>query len=399
MATTVPKSRHAWANRLGTRVTVSTVGEVVKAFVPPPLPPKPPLQIEQLYGLLEEAVLGIGRLRGVGSMLPDDDLFLYTYVRKEALLSAQIEGTQSSLSELLRHENAAVPGVPADAGVQEVSNYVAAATHGLQRLAEGLPVSVRLIREMHRLLLREGRGEQAQPGDFRRSQNWIGGTRPGNARFVPPPPHLVPDLMSDLEKFIHAETPPMPYLVKVGLVHTQFETIHPFLDGNGRLGRLLIPLLLCSQGMLEQPMLYLSLYFKARRDEYYALLQRVRTDGDWEAWVRFFLQGVAETSHQAADTATELLSLFATDKRRIERLGRQSSSALRLHQLLQERPLMTATQASNRLGMSRPTVTASIRHLVRLGILEEITGRRRGRIYVYRAYLTALERGTEPLAS
>ena len=392
-----PKAGRTWASRLGTRVTVSTVGEVVKAFVPPPLPPKPPLQIEQLYGPLEKATLGIGRLRGVGTVLPDDDLFLYTYVRKEALLSAQIEGTQSSLSELLRHENAALPGVPADADVQEVSNYVAAVGHGLKRMAEGLPVSMRLIREMHALLLQHGRGQQAQPGEFRRSQNWIGGSRPGNAHFVPPPPHLVPELMSDLEKFVHAETPPLPYLARVGMAHVQFETIHPFLDGNGRLGRLLIPLLLCSKAMLDQPMLYLSLYFKARRDEYYALLQRVRTYGDWEAWLRFFLDGVAETAHQAADTATELLKLFDEDKRRIEALGRPSATALRLHQLLQERPLTTTAQASARLGISRPTIAKAIGHLARLGILDEVTGARRGRIYVYRAYLSVLERGTEPL--
>ena len=391
------KAGCTWASRLGTQVTVSTVGEVVKAFVPPPLPPKSPLQIEQLYGPLEEATLGIGRLRGVGTVLPDDDLFLYTYVRKEALLSAQIEGTQSSLSELLRHENAALPGVPADADVQEVSNYVAAVGHGLRRMAEGLPISMRLIREMHALLLQHGRGQQTQPGEFRRSQNWIGGSRPGNAHFVPPPPHLVPELMSDLEKFVHAEAPPLPYLARVGMAHVQFETIHPFLDGNGRLGRLLIPLLLCSKAMLDQPMLYLSLYFKARRDEYYALLQRVRTHGDWEAWLRFFLDGVAETAHQAADTATELLKLFDEDKRRIETLGRPSATALRLHQLLQERPLTTTAQASARLGISRPTIAKAIGHLARLGILDEITGARRGRIYVYRAYLSVLERGTEPL--
>lgn len=393
------KSERTRASRLGRRVTVSTVGEKVEAFVPPPLPPRPRVRIGQFYGLLEEAMLGIGRLRGIGATLPDEDLFLYAYVRKEALLSAQIEGTQSSLSDLLRHENAALPGVPADTDVQEVSNYVAAAGHGLQRMADGLPVSVRLICEMHALLLQQGRGQQAQSGEFRRSQNWIGGTRPGNAHFVPPPPQLVPELMSDLEKFIHAEAPPLPYLARIGMAHVQFETIHPFLDGNGRLGRLLIPLLLVSKGMLDQPTLYLSLYFKARRDEYYALLQRVRTHGDWEAWLRFFLEGVAETSHQAADTATELLRLFDDDKGRIEALGRPSATALRLHQLLQERPLTTAAQASARLGISRPTAAKSIENLARLGILDEITGARRGRIYAYRAYLSVLERGTEPLAT
>lgn len=383
--------------RLGKTVTISTVGEKVEAFVPPPLPPIPPIRVEGFYRLLEAANQAIGRLQGVSSVLPGTPLFLYMYVRKEALLSSQIEGTQSSLSDLLLHESRDLPGAPVDADVQEVSNYVNAMYHGLNRLDEGLPVSVRLIREVHEVLLRGGRGRAAEPGEFRRSQNWIGGTRPGNARFVPPPHDRVGDLMSDLEKFIHSNTPPMPLLLKIGLVHVQFETIHPFLDGNGRLGRLLITLLLCSHDVLDDPLLYLSLYFKTHRDEYYELLQSVRTGGDWEAWLRFFLEGVVETAGQAAEAATGLLELFDRDRRRIEALGRPAGSALRVHQLAQERPFVTIPAAATRLGISRPTVARSVEHLERLGVLHEGTGRRWRRTYAYREYLRILESGTEPL--
>ena len=272
-------------SRLGTHVRVATVGEAVHAFVPPPLPPKPPVRLHELYALLDRANQALGRLDGISSALPDARLFLYTYVRKEALLSSQIEGTQSSLSELLRYEDDRAAGAPVG-DVEEVSNYVAAMTHGIHRLAD-LPVSTRLIREVHRILLATGRGSYQEPGEFRRSQNWIGGTRPGNARFVPPPQERVVELMSDLELFVNDDASALPFLVKVGLIHVQFETIHPFLDGNGRVGRLLITLLLCSRGVLKTPVLYLSLYFKRHRDEYYALLQTVRTKGDWEAWLPF----------------------------------------------------------------------------------------------------------------
>ena len=320
------------------------------------------------------------------------------YVRKEALLSSQIEGTQSSLSDLLLHESQDAPGAPVDADVQEVSNYVDAMYRGMARIDEGLPVSVRLIREVHEVLLRKGRGGTAQPGEFRRTQNWIGGTRPGNARFVPPPPEMVGELMSDLEKFIHDDTPPMPLLVKIGLVHVQFETIHPFLDGNGRLGRLLITLLLYSNQVLDAPLLYLSVYFKTHRDEYYDLLQSVRTRGDWESWLGFFLHGVVETAQQATDAATDLVELFERDRRRIEAIGRAAGSALRVHQLLQERPFVSIPNAATRLRVSRPTVARSVEHLERLGILHEGTGRRWRRMFAYRDYLQILESGTEPLA-
>ncbi len=383
-------------SRLGRKVTLSTVGEKVEAFIPPPLPPAPPVRMDRLNSLLERANLALGRLDGMTSILPDTDLFLYMYVRKEALLSSQIEGTQSSLSELLLFERADLPGVTLD-DVRDVANYVAAMDHGLARIRDDFPISLRLIRELHEILLSKGRGSKRQPGEFRRSQNWIGGSRPGNAVFVPPPPGQVLDLMSDLEKFIHADTPEIPALIKAGLVHVQFETIHPFLDGNGRLGRLLIAFLLCTQRILKEPLLYLSLYLKTYRQTYYDLLQGVRERGDWEAWLAFFLKGIAETSQQATDTARELHDLFEKDRRRIERLGRPAASALRVHQRLQRHPLVSVPEAARDLRLSPPTVANAIRRLERLGILRETTGKQRGRLFVYDAYLAILNRGTEAM--
>jgi len=383
-------------SRLGKRVATTVGGETTEAFVPPPLPPDPQVRMDALYGRLDAANRAIGRLDGVTSILPDTPLFLYMYVRKEALLSSQIEGTQSSLSDLLIFESEEAPGAPLD-DVQEVSNYVAAMDHGLARIREGFPISLRLMREIHEILLSKGRGSTKQPGEFRRSQNWIGATRPGNALFVPPPPDQVQDLMSDLERFIHAGTPEIPALIKAGLVHVQFETIHPFLDGNGRLGRLLITCLLCAQGILKEPILYLSLYFKTHHRQYYDLLQQVRERGDWETWLEFFLEGVAETSMQAADAAREILNVFDDDRRRIEGLGRPAASALRVHQLLQQKPIIAIPDAAQRLGISAPTVSKSIQHMVRLGILREITGKQRGRLFVYDECLGILSRGTEPL--
>ncbi len=352
--------------------------------------------MDGLHRLLENANSAIGRLDGVTSILPDTSLFLYMYVRKEAILSSQIEGTQSSLSDLLLFESEEAPGIPLD-DVQEVSNYVAAMNHGLDRIHQGFPLSLRLIREIHAILLDNGRGSTKQPGEFRRSQNWIGGTRPGNALFVPPPPHRVLDLMSDLEAFIRADTQEMPTLIKAGLVHVQFETIHPFLDGNGRLGRLLITFLLCAQGILKEPLLYLSLHFKTHRRQYYDLLQQVREQGDWETWLEFFLEGIAETSLQASETAREILALFESDQYRIDGLGRPAASALRVHQLLQRKPVTGIPAAAQRLGISPPTIAKSIQHLKDLGIVREITGRQRGRMFVYSDYLGILSRGTEPL--
>ncbi len=382
--------------RLGTFVETAAGGETVRAFVPPPLPPNPPLKLDRLYGLLEQANRALGRLDGVTSILPDTPLFLYMYVRKEALLSSQIEGTQSSLSDLLLYESDEAPGVPLD-DVQEVSNYVAAMDYGLERLRNDMPLSNRLIREIHGVLLSEGRGANLQPGEFRRSQNWIGGARPGNAAYVPPPHTMLPDCMGDLEAFIHGEDVGLPVLIKAALVHVQFESIHPFLDGNGRLGRLLITFLLCMEGALKEPILYLSLYFKTHRQYYYELLQRVREKGDWEAWLEFFLEGVKDTSDQAADTAKQILALFEDDREKVEGLGRPATSALRVHQYLQTKPILSVPVAADALKLSAPTVRKSVNHLIDLGIVRETTGKRRDRLFVYSDYLDILNQGTEPL--
>jgi Fic family protein len=382
--------------RLGRYESTSVGGETVRAFVPPPLPPVPPIDVSGLLMPLQRAQVALGRLDGMASILPDTGLFLYMYVRKEALLSSQIEGTQSSLSDLLLFEVEEAPGVPLD-DVAEVSCYVAALNRGLELLRGGLPLSLRLIREIHAVLLSSGRGAGKQPGEFRSSQNWVGGPRPGLAAFVPPPPQHVMPALSDLERFIHAATPNVPMLIKAGLVHVQFETIHPFLDGNGRLGRLLVTFLLCAEGMLREPTLYLSLYLKTHRQAYYDLLQRVREQGDWEAWLRFFLDGVAETAEGATEAARQILALFAEDRARIEALGRGGGSALRMHDLLKARPLLSVAAATERLGLSHPTVGAAVARLVELGILREITGRQRGRVFAYGRYLDILSRGTEPL--
>jgi Fic family protein len=312
------------------------------------------------------------------------------------VLSSQIEGTQSSLSDLLLFENEDVPGVPLN-DVQEVSHYVAAMQHGLDRLREGFPLSLRLIREIHEVLLRGGRGAEKTPGDFRTSQNWIGGTRPGNAAYVPPPPERLMECLASLELFLHDENVTLPLLVQLGLIHVQFETIHPFLDGNGRLGRLLITLLLCARGALKDPLLYLSLFFKSHRNRYYDLLQKVRTEGAWEEWLEFFLEGTESTARQAADTAVELVRLFAEDRQRIQTLGRSTSSALRVHEYMQRKPLINIGAAAETLNLSIPTVAGALKNLTELSIARETTGRQRGRVFAYDRYLQIVTEGTEPL--
>jgi Fic family protein len=323
-------------------------------------------------------------------------LFIYLYVRKEALLSSQIEGTQSSLSDLLLFESERVPGVPLD-DVQEVSNYVAAINHGLKRLREGFPLSLRLINEIHKVLLAKGRGSSKQPGEFRKTQNWIGGTRPGTAVFVPPPPDKVMVCMSDLEKFLHGEPEPTPTLIKAALAHVQFETIHPFLDGNGRLGRLLMTLLLCAEKVLVEPVLYLSLYFKTNRERYYHLLQDVRLEGDWEAWVRFFLEGVRLVATQAVEAARKVIDLFESDRRRIESLGRSAGSAHRVFEHMRRNPFASATNVADSLSLSFPTASQALKNLEKLGIVAEVTGRERDRLFSYQKYIDLLSEGTEPL--
>jgi Fic family protein len=382
--------------RLGAYVETSTGGERVRAYVPAPLPPDPPLDLARFIRLYERAMAAVGRLDGVATILPSTPLFLYMYVRKEALLSSQIEGTQSSLSDLLLFENDEAPAVALD-DVTEVSNYVAAVEHGVSRIRSGFPLSLRLIREMHAILLRSGRGAAKQPGEFRRSQNWIGGTRPGNALFVPPSPHLLDDCLGALERFFHSEDQGLPPLIRAGLAHVQFETIHPFLDGNGRLGRLLITLILCEAGVLREPILYLSLFLKSHRDDYYRLLQEVRQAGTWETWMEFFLTGVAETAEQAVATARELIVMFDADRQKIAGIGRAAPSALRVHELMQAHPIVTIPTVSSRLGVSFATARGALEKLAGVGVVREATGRRRGRIYAYSAYLALLDRGTDPL--
>lgn len=379
----------------GRYVTISTVGEKVQAFVPAPLPPRPPIDwTPELRRKFDQALLALGRLDSVSTLLPDTSLFLYMYVRKEAVLSSMIEGTRSSLSDLLLFELDQEPGVPLD-DVREVSNYVAALDHGLRLLAEGLPLSLRLLREIHGVLLTKGRGSNQTPGEFRRSQNWIGGTRPGNADFVPPPPDEVLECMSKLELFLHDQPEPTPVLLKAALAHVQFETIHPFLDGNGRLGRLLITLLLCEQKVLREPILYLSLYFKMHRQYYYELLNNVRMTGDWEAWLDFFAEAVIVTATQAVETAQQLLDLSNQDRDKISSLGRAAASTLQVHRALMEHPIATSSSLVEKTGITPATVNKALDHLEQLGIVKELTAQKRNRLFSYAGYIEIMSRGTE----
>jgi Fic family protein len=371
-------------------------GETVRAFVPLPLPPAPPLELTgERQGLLERATLALGRLDSIALLLPDPQLFLYAYVRREAVLSSQIEGTQSSLSDLLLFELDEQPGVPFD-DVVEVSNYVAALEHGMARLHEGFPLCNRLLREVHGRLMARGRGSDKLPGEFRRSQNWIGGTRPGNAHFVPPPPREVEVCMAALEAFIHDGEggSALPVVLKAALAHVQFETIHPFLDGNGRLGRLLIALLLHDGGVLRQPLLYLSLYFKQHRAVYYERLDGVRANGDWEAWVDFFLEGVEQTARGAVETARRLVDLFRGDTLRVQEAGgRNAANVLRVLDALRHRPMCSLRQIGASTTITFPTASKAMLALMEMGIAKELTGQRRNRVFVYDAYLSLLNEG------
>ena len=377
--------------------SVRAGGETVRAFLPDPLPPMPPLIMDGArQALLERSLLALGRLDAISALLPDPRLLLYAYVRKEAVLSSQIEGTLSSLSDLLLFELDAAPGVPID-DVVEVSNYVAALEHGIARIRGGFPLSGRLLREMHAHLLSRGRGSDKLPGEFRRSQNWIGGTRPGNAHYVPPPPYAVPDAVGALETFLHDERQSFPVLIKSALAHVQFETIHPFLDGNGRLGRLLITVMLVDAGLLTHPLLYLSLYFKQHRAEYYRLLDGVRSEGDWEAWLDFFLVGVQVTATGAVATAERLVRLFAEDFERVRQRGSTAASALRVLAALRERPIISLGAVCSASGMSFPTASKGMQLLLQLGVVRELTGFRRNRLFAYERYLGVLNEGMEPL--
>jgi Fic family protein len=375
---------------------IAVAGEKIDAFVPHPLPPsKPPLAIEgKLAERLQRAEQALIRLDLAGEMVPSIDWFIYAFVRKEAVVSSQIEGTQASLIDLLSFE-AETEAAP-NADVEEICNYLDALNYARAQFANarGVPISVRLLNEAHRRLMRGVRGSNKQPGHLRTSQNWIGGSRPGNAIFVPPPPHRLNELLGALEKYVHADDR-LPRLVRTGLLHVQFETIHPYLDGNGRIGRLLITLLLEHWGLLAKPLLYLSLFFKRHRDEYYRRLNAVRTEGEWEGWTDFFLDGVATIADEAVASARDLFALVAADRDRVLRSGTTSVAAARLFELLPRHPVVTVASAIKLVGASKPTATRAIETLVDAGILVETTGKKRDRSFAYKAYLDRLRTGTE----
>ncbi len=367
-------------------------GEACRAFVPNPLPPEPLLTVDSsLQERLDEAHLALGRLDSITVLLPETSVFLYSYVRKEAVMSSQIEGTQSSLSDLMLYEAEGAPGVPLD-DVREVSCYVAALEHGLNLLKGGLPLCMRLMNEMHAKLMTHGRGAGKAPGEIRRTQNWIGGASPSRASFVPPPPQRLGDCLSDLEKFLNDQPVRYSALIKAALSHVQFETIHPYLDGNGRLGRLLIPLILVHEGVLREPLLYLSLYFKTYRSNYYEMLQRVRQQGDWEEWLWFFATAVRYSASQAVETAKALTALGDADRERIRTLGRVAPSALQVHQAMFARPVTTIPAICTATGQSPHTVSKMLDAMIKLGLVRELTGMKRSRIYEYTAHLEQLNR-------
>jgi Fic family protein len=374
----------------GTYLQVVTADEKFRAFVPSPLPPDPPVAWSPtLRSRFDDALVALGRLDALATHLPNASLLLYSFVRKEAVLSSQIEGTQSSLADLLLYEIDEQPGVPVE-DTREVSRCVAALEHGLEKLRGGLPLSMRLIRGMHDVLMSHPRGRSQTPGHVRRSQVWIGGTRPGNAVFVPPPANALAECLGAYERFLNDQPEPTPPLLKAALAHVQFETIHPFLDGNGRLGRLLIVLQLVADGILRAPMLYPSLYFKTHRALYYELLNEVRLHGDWERWLDFFADGVQVSATQAAATANALLALINADRDRIAGLGRAASSALKVHLALQRQPLATSAALMKITGLTAATVNKSLAHLETLGVAVELTNRQRGRVFSYRRYIDEL---------
>ena len=376
----------------------SAAGEEIAAFVPAPLPPSdPPLQLDgELEGMLDKAQQSLAQLELAGAMVPSVDWFIYAFVRKEAVVSSQIEGTQATLIDLLTHEADTMGNGAVDPDVEEICNYLRAVIYALDQLRrpDGLPVSMRLLHETHRRLMQGVRGKDKNPGKVRRTQNWIGGTRPSNAAFVPPPPHLLGDALSALEHYVHAEND-LPPLVRAGLIHVQFETLHPYLDGNGRIGRLLITLLLHHWRLLSQPLLYLSLFLKRHRDEYYRLLNAVRTSGDWESWIGFFLEGVEVVASEATETARRLTALVAADRERLLDTPKATVMSLRLFEQLPGHPVLTAAWAMRQLDASRPAAGKAIGLLEEAGVLVEVTGRKRDRAYSYAGYLDLLRSGTE----
>ena len=381
--------------RIGEFVRCSTTSGYYEAYVPKNLPPHPALDMGRLCQPLEQATIALGRLDAIGMILPDKELFLCMHARQEAVLSSQIEGTQSSLSDLLLFEIEGVPSVPID-DVHEVLNYVNAMNYGLKRLKE-LPLSLRLIREIHEKLMLGVRGSNKAPGEFRASQNWIGGSWPGNADFVPPPHIQMMVALDAFEKFLHDETIAMPVLIRAALAHVQFETIHPFLDGNGRIGRLLITLILCAEGILKDPLLYLSLYFKSNQKDYYKHLQSVRETGDWEAWIEFFLLGVRDTAAQATDTMQAIQNLFEENQRNLEK-SKPSATVVNIHHHFQRYPISNTKEIKKMYDLSSPTISRALRTLEQVGIIKEITGKDRHKIFVYRECLNILNKGIENLS-
>jgi len=379
--------------RIGIYVTQKVAGEVYKAYIPAKLPPKPAVDLVKIYSYLEKATLSLAELNITCKSVPNTSLFIYMYVRKEALLSSQIEGTQSSFSDLMLFEHNQKSEISLE-DVEEVSNYVKAMTYGLEKLKNGFPLSLRLLRKIHNILLSGGRGSKKLPGEFRRSQNWIGGTRPGNALFIPPPVDYLNQCLADFENFLHDNS--VPVLIKAGLAHVQFETIHPFLDGNGRLGRLLITLLLCHNGMLDAPILYLSLYLKQNRHTYYELLQEVRLHGNWETWLEFFLEGIHKTALQAIQTAKLINQLFEEDIIRIDGVGRTRFICKQVLEYMKLLPQVNVPMLAEELNITAPTARHALELMRKLNILKEISGKKRDKVYVYRKYLDILEEGAEP---
>jgi len=379
----------------GTYRDTVAAGERIQAFVPEPLPPDPPLTWSPALRLrFDAALLALGRLDALTRHLPNAALLLYSFVRKEAVLSSQIEGTQSSLADLLLYEIDEEPGVPVE-DAREVSRCVAALDHGLRKVRGGMPLCIRLLNGMHQVLLSHPAGRGKAPGEVRRSQVWIGGTRPGNAVFVPPPADSLASCLKSFERFLNDEPEPTSPLLKAALAHVQFETIHPYLDGNGRIGRLLIVLQLVADGVLREPMLYPSVFFKRHRTLYYDLLNGVRLNGDWERWVDFFAEGIQEGAEQAVSTANTLLAMVVADRDRISRIGRAADSALAVHQAMQRQPITSAAALVAATGLTTATVNKALVHLERLKIVDELTSRRRGRLFSYRSYVSALTAGEE----
>lgn len=383
----------------GTYERTVVAGEPVSAFVPRPLPPAcPPLRLEgQARTLVQRAEEALRRLDLAGEMVPSTDWFIYAFVRKEAVVSSQIEGTQATLVDLFSLEASdGDDGRRDDADVEEVCNYLEALTFARAQLKadSGLPLSMRLLNQAHARLMNGARGADKRPGEIRRTQNWIGAARPGSAAFVPPPPHLLGPLLGAFETYIHDEDD-LPRLVRAGLLHVQFESIHPYLDGNGRIGRLLVTLLLEHWRLLSQPLLYLSLHFKRHREEYYRRLMRVRTDGDWEGWIEFFLDGVATIAAEAVSSARDLFSLVGRDRARVLAARSGSLMAVRLFELLPSHPIVTIAKAMSLLATTRPTASKAITALTNAGVLQETTGKKRDRTFAYSAYLDLLRVGTE----